>query len=90
LLVKSLEILSAAGYTPVNIDASVHLEAPKLGRLKQEMATVIANTLKIPIHFVNIKAKTGEGMDAVGHGDAVEAIAIAQVRSTRETSMPHN
>jgi 2-C-methyl-D-erythritol 2,4-cyclodiphosphate synthase len=84
LLAKTLEILAASGYVPVNIDASVHLETPKLGRLKQEMSGIIADTLKIPKHRVNIKAKTGEGMDAVGKGDAVEAIAIAQVDSTRE------
>jgi 2-C-methyl-D-erythritol 2,4-cyclodiphosphate synthase len=83
LLAKTLEILSAAGYVPVNVDASVHLEQPKLGRLKQEMCGNIADTLKIPRHHVNIKAKTGEGMDSVGKGEAVEAIAIAQVESTR-------
>ncbi len=83
LLAKTLEILKNAGYQPVNVDASVHLEAPKLGRLKQEMAGNIADTLKLPRHHVNIKAKTGEGLDSVGKGDAVEAIAIAQVESVR-------
>jgi 2-C-methyl-D-erythritol 2,4-cyclodiphosphate synthase len=84
LLEKTLEILAGAGYVAVNVDASVHLEAPKLGRLKQEMSGIIADTLKIPRHHVNIKAKTGEGMDAVGKGDAVEAVAIAMVESTRD------
>ena len=81
LLAKTLDILHSAGYEPVNIDASVHLEAPKLGRLKTEMCAKIADTLKMPRHFVNIKAKTGEGMDAVGRGEAVDAFAIAQVSS---------
>ena len=84
LMKKTLEILTSAGYEPVNIDASVHLELPKLGRMKQEMAGIVADTLKLPRHRVNIKAKTGEGLDAVGKGDAVEAIAIAQVNSTRD------
>jgi 2-C-methyl-D-erythritol 2,4-cyclodiphosphate synthase len=79
LLAKTLDILKSAGYEPVNIDASVHLETPKLGRQKGEMGAKIADTLKIPRHHVNIKAKTGEGLDSVGKGDAVEAIAIAQV-----------
>jgi 2-C-methyl-D-erythritol 2,4-cyclodiphosphate synthase len=83
LLAKTLDILKNAGYQPVNIDASVHLEQPKLGRLKQEMSGNIADTLKLPRHHVNIKAKTGEGMDAVGKGEAVEAIAIAQVESIK-------
>ncbi|HEY3320613.1 MAG TPA: 2-C-methyl-D-erythritol 2,4-cyclodiphosphate synthase [Planctomycetota bacterium] len=77
LLGNVVGILSGAGYSPVNIDASIHLEAPKLGRLKQEMSTKIADTLKIPRHCVNIKAKTAEGMDAVGKGEAVECFAVA-------------
>ena len=81
LLGKTLAILKRAGYGPVNVDATVHLESPKLGQLKQEMAGKLAEVLKVPRHQVNIKAKTGEGLDAVGKGEAVEAIAIAQVES---------
>lgn len=83
LLGMTLDILKNAGYEPINVDASIHLELPKLGRLKQEMSGNIADTLKIPRHRVNIKAKTGEGMDSVGKGEAVEAMAIAQVESSR-------
>jgi 2-C-methyl-D-erythritol 2,4-cyclodiphosphate synthase len=83
LLKKTLEILTNAGYVPVNIDAAVHLESPKLGRLKQEMASKLAEVLKLAPHRVNVKAKTGEGLDAVGEGNAVEAIAIAQVEAVR-------
>ena len=86
MLAKTIEILEGAGYHPINVDASVHLELPKLGRLKQEMSGKIAATLKIPPHRVNVKAKTGEGMDSVGKGDAIEAIAIAQVESARSVT----
>jgi 2-C-methyl-D-erythritol 2,4-cyclodiphosphate synthase len=82
LLGKTLEILHTAGYEPVNVDASIHLETPKLGRLKTEMSQRIADVLKLPRHSVNIKAKTGEGMDSVGKGDCVEAVAIAMVALT--------
>jgi 2-C-methyl-D-erythritol 2,4-cyclodiphosphate synthase len=83
LLKSVIDILKNAGYVPVNIDASVHLETPKLGRLKQEMAGNIADTLGLPRHHVNIKAKTGEGMDAVGKGDAVDCFAVASVESIK-------
>jgi 2-C-methyl-D-erythritol 2,4-cyclodiphosphate synthase len=81
-LAKTLELLKQANFVPVNVDATVHLEAPKLGRLKQEMSGKIADTLKIPRHCVNVKAKTGEGLDAVGRGEAIEAVAIVQVETT--------
>ena len=83
LLAKTLDVLKNAGYEPINVDATVHLEAPKLARLKQEMSGNIADALKIPRHRVNIKAKTGEGLDSVGKGETVEAFAIAQVESIR-------
>ncbi len=50
------------------------------------MCAKIADTLKLPRHFVNIKAKTGEGMDSGGKGYSVEAIAIAQVVSISQKS----
>jgi len=79
LLARTLELLESASFVPLNVDATIHLELPKLGRLKQEISGKIADTLKVPRHCVNIKAKTGEGLDSVGRGEAIEAIAIAQI-----------
>ena len=84
MLKKVVDILKTSGYHVVNVDASVHLEQPKLGRLKHEMSGNIADALQIPRHHVNIKAKTGEGMDSVGKGDAVEAFAVACVESIQK------
>jgi 2-C-methyl-D-erythritol 2,4-cyclodiphosphate synthase len=81
MLKKTVEILKNAGYQPVNVDCTVHLEQPKLGRLKQEMSGVLATALGIPRHMVNVKAKTGEGMGEIGRGDAGEAFAVAMVES---------
>jgi len=80
LMMQTVQILRRAGFVPVNIDASVHLEQPKLGHLKMQMARSIADTLKIPRNAVNVKAKTGEGLDSVGKGDAIEATAVAMVQ----------
>jgi len=84
MLKKVVDILKNAGYQPVNVDASVHLEQPKLGRLKQEMSGNIADALQLPRHLVNIKAKTGEGLGSVGKGDAVDAFAVACVESIQK------
>ncbi len=80
LLAKAVELVNAAGFTVVNVDASVHLEAPKLGKSKAEMATKLAEVLKVPRGCVNIKAKTGEGVDSVGLTEAVECIAAALIQ----------
>jgi 2-C-methyl-D-erythritol 2,4-cyclodiphosphate synthase len=81
LLKQVVLILKNAGYQPVNVDASIHLEQPKLGRLKSEMSANIAAALQLPQHFVNIKAKTGEGVDGVGKGECIDVFAVASVIS---------
>lgn len=84
LLANTVGILRRAGFETVNIDASVHLEQPKLGALKLQMAKGLADTLKIPRNSVNVKAKTGEGCDSVGKSEAIEATAIAMVQFSEE------
>lgn len=79
LMSKAVSILRRAGYGIVNVDASVHLEEPKLGSLKMQMAKLVADRLRIPRNAVNIKAKTGEACDSVGKGEAIEATAIAMI-----------
>ena len=81
MLKKTVEILKNAGYRVANVDAVVHIEQPKLGRLKQEMAGNIGDALQIPRHMVNVKAKTGEGVGEVGTSETVEAFAIAMIET---------
>lgn len=80
LMSKTVSILRRGGFEIINVDASVHLEQPKLGALKIQMAKAIADRLKLPRNAVNIKAKTGESCDAVGRSEAIEATAIAMVQ----------
>ena len=80
LLAQTVGLLRRAGFETVNVDASVHLEEPKLGALKIQMAKAIADTLKIPRNAVNVKAKTGEGCDSVGKSEAIEATAIVMIQ----------
>ena len=53
------------------IDAVVILERPKLGPHFPKMREVLAKSLGVPIEKVHLKAKTNEGMDAVGRGEAI-------------------
>ena len=43
----------------------------------------IAKTLELERQFVNVKAKTGEGLGAIGRGEMIEALAIAQISALR-------
>jgi 2-C-methyl-D-erythritol 2,4-cyclodiphosphate synthase len=65
----------------VNVDSTILLEAPKLRPYIDSMRTNIAEVLGIEPGCVSIKAKTGEGLDAVGQGLAVSAQAVVLMES---------
>ena len=60
-----------------HIDVVVILERPKLGPHFPKMREVLAKTLQIPVEKVHLKAKTNEGVDAVGRGEAIAAHIVA-------------
>jgi len=64
------------GYTVANLDSVVHLERPKLRPHIDAMRSNIAQALGVDIDQVSVKAKTGEGVDAVGERRAVSAQAV--------------
>jgi 2-C-methyl-D-erythritol 2,4-cyclodiphosphate synthase len=52
------------------------LERPKLREHIDQMRKNLAETLRLDVTSVSVKAKTGEGLDAIGRGEAVSAQAI--------------
>lgn len=76
LLAAALDKMSAAGYALVNVDVTIHLERPKLKDYKQAIREEVARLLGLKTGAVSIKAKTNEGVDAVGRGEAVACTAI--------------
>ena len=68
------------GYHLVNADATVMLERPKLRDYVAAMRETLAKTLQVDSVCISVKAKTGEGLDAVGRGEAVtvEAVVLLQ------------
>ena len=65
----------------VHVDAIVICERPKLGPHFPAMRSAIAKSLSIAVDEINLKAKTNEGVDAVGRGEAIAAHVIATVRA---------
>src|SRR2546422_9409904 len=71
LLSRVMWLAGERGFHVVNVDATVMLETPKLRPYVVTMRENVAEVLGIELGRVSIKAKTGEGMDAVGQGLAV-------------------
>ncbi|HUK31929.1 MAG TPA: 2-C-methyl-D-erythritol 2,4-cyclodiphosphate synthase [Candidatus Acidoferrum sp.] len=62
-----------------HIDAVVILERPKLGPHFPAMREAIAKALGMQPDQINLKAKTNEGVDAIGRGEAIAAYAVATI-----------
>jgi len=85
---SSLELLSRVMWLArerslhvVNVDSTILLETPKLRAYVDTMRENIAGVLGIDAACVSVKAKTGEGVDAVGQGLAVTAQAAVLMES---------
>ena len=72
-------ILKKERFAVENIDAIVIAEEPKLGPFKKAIAGNIAGLLGLSLDQVNIKAKTNEGLDAVGQKQAIMAYATVLI-----------
>jgi 2-C-methyl-D-erythritol 2,4-cyclodiphosphate synthase len=79
LLRAVLSMLRDAGLSPVNVDATVVCEAPRLSPYRDEMRASLASAAGLPTGAVNVKFTTAERMGFVGRGEGVAALAIATV-----------
>ena len=89
---SSLQLLSRVvwlaherGFQVVNVDSTVMLETPKLRPYVLSMREHIAEVLGVEVACVSVKAKTGEGLDAVGQGLAVSAQAVVLIKRGEAT-----
>ena len=79
LLGRVVERLTRAGWRILNTDATVVAEAPKLQPHIQAMRARLAEVMGIDISRVSVKAKSNEGMDAVGRREGISVMAVATV-----------
>jgi 2-C-methyl-D-erythritol 2,4-cyclodiphosphate synthase len=70
-------LLDAQRWKIVYIDAIVIAERPKLGPHFPAMRQLLGQALGVNPALVHLKAKTNEGVDAVGRGEAIAAHAVA-------------
>jgi 2-C-methyl-D-erythritol 2,4-cyclodiphosphate synthase len=81
LLQEAARRVREAGWTPVNLDATIVAQAPRLAPHLPAMCERIAALLSLPVGAVNVKAKTAEKMGPVGEGRAIEARAVCLLQA---------
>src|SRR5512143_3285557 len=80
LLRRTAALVAAAGYVPVNVDATVILERPKIAPHVAAMRETMAAALGIGAGDVSVKATTSESLGFVGEGRGIAAHAVALIR----------
>jgi 2-C-methyl-D-erythritol 2,4-cyclodiphosphate synthase len=83
LLRKVVAGLRDHGWRPVNIDASLIAERPKIAPRLDEMKAELAKSTGLSIDAIGLKATTNEGVDDIGRGLAIAAHAVALIERIR-------
>ena len=79
LLRAAVALLAGRGWQPVNVDATIIAQQPKLAPHAAAMVANVAVDLGIRPDSVNIKGKTNEGLGYLGRQEAIEAQAVVLI-----------
>ena len=79
LLRAAVGLLAERGLAPVNVDATVVIERPKLAPHRAAMRERLSGALGLESGAVSVKATRGEGMGFVGREEGVAVLAVALV-----------
>jgi 2-C-methyl-D-erythritol 2,4-cyclodiphosphate synthase len=80
-LEKVAALMREKGYELANLDATVIAEAPALAPHLEAMRARIAAGLGAPVEQVSVKAKSTDGLGALGRGEGIAAQAVALLRA---------
>lgn len=76
LLRVAYERVRQAGWQVVNIDATIHAQAPKMGPHAPAMVANISADLGMEASAINLKAKTNEGLGYLGRKEGIAANVV--------------
>jgi 2-C-methyl-D-erythritol 2,4-cyclodiphosphate synthase len=81
LLEKVAWHVREAGWRPLNLDSTLIAERPRLSPYLSAMRENLAQRLGLEIEAVSVKAKTYEGLDSLGHEEAIAAQAVVLLQA---------
>ena len=79
LLKRTYSMIQERGYSLVNADITLLLQAPKIAPYVMQMRQTLAAVLGVSVDDISVKATTGERLGFVGREEGVEAYAAVLV-----------
>src|SRR5205823_7021766 len=76
---ETLARLNQRGWRVVNVDVIIFAQEPKLGPVKAQIRDNLARLLALEVDAVNVKAKTGERVGAIGRAEAIGCQVVALI-----------
>ena len=82
-LEKAIAMLSERGGALINVDCIIDVDVVRLSGWKRAIRENLSRILGLEESRVNVKAKTAEGLGAVGEGRAVAAQAVVLIELSK-------
>jgi 2-C-methyl-D-erythritol 2,4-cyclodiphosphate synthase len=79
LMRATLDLLTAAGFVVVHVDATIVIERPRIAPLREQIRGHLAEAIGVSRDRVSVKATRGEGIGFVGREEGAAALAVATV-----------
>jgi 2-C-methyl-D-erythritol 2,4-cyclodiphosphate synthase len=76
-------IVRMRGYAIENVDVTAIAQEPKLAPYLSSMRDRLSQTLAIDAERVSVKAKSADGLGAVGRGEGIAALATVLLRQKK-------
>ena len=76
LLTQVVRLMASQGWRVGNLDVTIHAEQPRIAPHRDAICRRVADLLETASGQVSLKAKSNEGLDAIGRGEAIAATAV--------------
>ncbi|HET8579998.1 MAG TPA: 2-C-methyl-D-erythritol 2,4-cyclodiphosphate synthase [Nitrospiraceae bacterium] len=83
LLEEIAGMLRKKGFRLVNLDTVIIAQSPRLSPHLADMQERMAKVLGVNREVVNVKVKSGEGLDAIGREEAIASQAVCLIESVK-------
>jgi 2-C-methyl-D-erythritol 2,4-cyclodiphosphate synthase len=80
MLSQVIELMRQKGFDIIHVDSIIIAEKPKLQPFVEKMRETISKA-GVPLHSINIKPKTNEGMGFIGRGEGIAAQAVCLLKT---------